>query len=129
MPKDVCDAILQLVESYQGYEGLSQDSLVFGMNKHISSTTLKRVQEQACVASGVRIIRIHDLRHSHVSLLVSMGFNPVEIAKRLGHTVEMVNNTYSHLFTSSQQSMADKLNEYAEASKEKVTLDRVTKLN
>jgi hypothetical protein len=58
-----------------------------------------------------------------------MGFNPVEIAKRLGHTVEMVNNTYSHLFTSSQQSMADKLNEYAEASKEKVTLDRVTKLN
>lgn len=40
-----------------------------------------------------------------------MGFNPFEIAKRLGHTVEMVNETYGHLFQEAQQNMINKLDE------------------
>ena len=35
--------------------------------------------------TGVRRIRLHDLRHSHASLLVEMGFQPLAIAERLGH--------------------------------------------
>jgi len=125
MPKEVSQSLENLIESYNQYEGFTVDSLVFGMNKHITSTTLKRVQEQACIESGVRIIRIHDLRHSHVSLLVSMDFNPLEIAKRLGHTVEMVNNTYSHLFTNSQDKMIDKLNELQIESQKKFEKNRI----
>lgn len=125
MPKEVSQAIEQLLESYKQYDGFSVDSLVFGVNKHITSTTLKRIQENACIESGVRIIRIHDLRHSHVSLLVSIGFNPLEIAKRLGHTVEMVNNTYSHLFTNSQDTMIDKLNQLQKKSQKKLDKNRI----
>ena len=36
-------------------------------------------------ASGVKRIRLHDIRHSHASLLVEMGFTPLAIAERLGH--------------------------------------------
>ena len=32
-----------------------------------------------------RLIRIHDLRHSHISLLIDMGFSAVAIADRVGH--------------------------------------------
>lgn len=71
--------------------------------------SIDRYKKNACIKAGVKIIRMHEFRHSHVSLLVDMGFTPVEIADRLGHTVEMVNNVYSHLFVGSQKRMADKL--------------------
>lgn len=36
------------------------------------------------MAAGVRI-RVHDLRRSHVSLLLELGFSPIAVAERMGH--------------------------------------------
>ena len=61
-------------------------------------------------ASGVKQIRLHDLRHSHASLLVEMGFTPLAIADRLGHEkIETTLNTYSHLYPNKQGELADRL--------------------
>ena len=61
-------------------------------------------------ASGVKRIRLHDLRHSHASLLVEMGFTPLAIADRLGHEkIETTLNTYSHLYPNKQGELADRL--------------------
>ncbi|MEZ3493536.1 MAG: site-specific integrase [Lachnospiraceae bacterium] len=61
-------------------------------------------------ASGVKKIRLHDIRHSHASLLVEMGFTPLAIAERLGHEkIETTLNTYSHLYPNKQGELADKL--------------------
>ena len=60
--------------------------------------------------TGVRRIRLHDLRHSHASLLVEMGFQPLAIAERLGHEkIETTLNTYSHLYPKTQAELAEKL--------------------
>lgn len=60
--------------------------------------------------TGVKRIRIHDLRHSHASLLVELGFQPLAIAERLGHEkIETTLNTYSHLYPNKQAEMADRL--------------------
>jgi len=61
-------------------------------------------------------IRLHDLRHSHASMLVEMGFSPLEIANRLGHEkIETTLNTYSHLYPDKQEKLADRLEtEYRE---------------
>lgn len=66
--------------------------------------------------SGVKRIRLHDLRHSHASMLVEMGFSPLEIANRLGHEkIETTLNTYSHLYPDKQEKLADRLDtEYKE---------------
>lgn len=66
--------------------------------------------------SGVKRIRIHDLRHSHASMLVELGFSPLEIADRLGHErIETTLNTYSHLYPNKQTKLADRLDsEYRE---------------
>lgn len=53
---------------------------------------------------------IHDLRHSHVSLLIEMGFSAVAIADRVGHESIDITYKYAHLFQSKQQEMAAKLN-------------------
>lgn len=58
----------------------------------------------------VKRIRVHDLRHSHASLLIELGFSPLAIADRLGHEkVETTLNTYSHLFPHKRDEVADKL--------------------
>lgn len=59
--------------------------------------------------SGVKRIRIHDIRHSHVSLLIDMGFTPLLIAERIGDTVDMVNNIYGHLYPNRHNEVADRL--------------------
>lgn len=60
--------------------------------------------------SGIKRIRLHDLRHSHASLLVELGFTPLAIAERLGHEkIETTLNTYSHLYPNKQGELADKL--------------------
>lgn len=60
--------------------------------------------------SGVKKIRLHDIRHSHASLLVEMGCSPLLIADRLGHEkIETTLNTYSHLYPHKQNEIAEKL--------------------
>lgn len=57
-------------------------------------------------ACGVKRIRIHDLRHSHVSLLINMGFSVLAIGNRFGHESEKITYRYAHLFPSVQDDMA-----------------------
>ena len=59
--------------------------------------------------AGVKRIRIHDLRHSHVSLLIEMGFSAVALADRVGHESIDITYRYAHLFPTRQAEMADKL--------------------
>ena len=59
--------------------------------------------------SGVKRIRVHDLRHSHVSLLINEGFTAVDIASRLGHESQEITYRYAHMFPSKQDDMADAL--------------------
>lgn len=62
--------------------------------------------QQVCKRTGVKKIRLHDLRHSHASLLVNMGLGAKVIADRLGHKrIETTLNTYSHLYKSTQDSV------------------------
>ena len=61
------------------------------------------------ILAGVKRIRIHDLRHSHVSLLIEMGFSALAIADRVGHESVDITYKYAHLFPSKQQEMAQKL--------------------
>lgn len=71
---------------------------------------LYRAMDRGSKAAGVKKIRIHDLRHSHISLLISLGFTPVDIAKRVGHESITITLRYAHMFPNAQNKMMDKLN-------------------
>ena len=56
-------------------------------------------------------MRFHDLRHSHVALLIAEGAHPAVIASRLGHTsVKTVLDVYGHLYEGLDRNAADTLN-------------------
>ena len=76
----------------------------------ITMTALLRALNKGAKAAGLPHIRVHDLRHSHASLLIEQGFSPLVIKERLGHeSIETTLNTYSHLYPTKQSEIAEKL--------------------
>lgn len=109
---DICfNKLMQLYKVHVKIIGYTADRFVFGFEKPIDENTIRRAKNKACASANIKQIRIHDFRHSHVSLLINQGFSAFDIAKRLGHSVEMVNNVYGHWFTDAQQNMVNRLNE------------------
>ena len=76
----------------------------------LSKSYLYRKMEQGSKAMGLQRIRVHDLRHSHVSLLFHLGYSAVAIASRMGHESIDITYRYAHLFPNAQQQMATDLN-------------------
>lgn len=70
---------------------------------------LHHEMDRGAKAAKVKRIRIRDLRHSHVSLLIELGYSPLAIADRLGHESTEVTMLYAHLFPNKQEGMADDL--------------------
>lgn len=80
---------------------------IFDISKGMLSSKFKT----AINKSGVKRIRIHDLRHSHASLLINAGFQPIDVADRLGHSNASITlNIYSHFYDSKRTALAKKLN-------------------
>ena len=77
----------------------------------ISKSYLHHEMGRGVKETGLKRIRIHDLRHSHVSLLIELGFSAVAIADRVGHESIEITYRYAHLFPSKQAEMANKLSE------------------
>ena len=75
----------------------------------ITKSYLHHEMDRGAKQSGVKRIRVHDLRHSHVSLLIEMGFSAVAIADRVGHESIDITYRYAHMFPSKQEEMAAKL--------------------
>ncbi len=98
-----------LVEEMQDYlnqlYGIEPDDRMFNVTK----SYLYREMNRGAEAAGVKRIRIHDIRHSAVSLLIDMGFSATAIADRVGHESIDITYNYAHLFPSKQAEMAEKL--------------------
>jgi len=98
-----------LSEEIKEYIGMLYD---IGENDRIFTITksyLHHEMDRGAKESGVQRIRIHDLRHSAISLLIEMGFSALAIAERVGHESVDITYRYAHLFPTRQTEMADKL--------------------
>ncbi len=76
----------------------------------ISKSYLHREMDRGAKLAGVKRIRIHDLRHSHVAHCIELGFSPVAIAERMGHEGINITYNYAHLYPATQKTLAEKLN-------------------
>lgn len=76
----------------------------------VSSNALRQSMKKAEIISKVHHIRIHDLRHSHASYLISQGVDIVTVSKRLGHKkVKQTLNTYAHLYKQTESKLSEVL--------------------
>ncbi|MFV0424775.1 MAG: tyrosine-type recombinase/integrase [Bacilli bacterium] len=86
-------------------------SYVFSYNNDIfAKTKIDRKFTEYTKKANLPKIRIHDLGHSHVALLIHTKEDILAIKKRLGHTdVGITLNVYGHLYDSKDREIADKL--------------------
>lgn len=103
MPAFLCDEMQDYIKSLYAVEPTDR---IFTVTK----SYLHREMDRGAREAGVKRIRIHDLRHSHISLLIDMGFTALAIADRVGHESIDITYRYAHLFPTRQAEMADKLN-------------------
>lgn len=84
---------------------------VFGGGAGLSPNMIDVYFRKGIKESGVKKIRLHDLRHSHATWLINNGVNIVAVSKRLGHKdVSTTLNTYTHLLESTDNDMMAKIN-------------------
>lgn len=102
IPDFLCDELKEYVDLI--YDA-AEDRLF-----QVSKTQLTRQLKLGAEKAGLPRIRVHDLRHSAASLLINIGYPPLAIAKRLGHSSIDITYRYAHLFPNVQGEIADRLN-------------------
>lgn len=79
---------------------LKEDSLVFSTPEGtpLRPNTVSRAWTMLAARAGVKVIRLHDARHTHASLLLKQGIHPKIVQERLGHSgIAITLDTYSHV--------------------------------
>lgn len=109
-------SIMREVEQHLGeYVGPGPDALIFTSptgNPLYRGTFWPSVWKPAITAAGLDGFRIHDLRHSYVSLMVAAGANPKEVSVWAGHSsVSFTLDRYGHLYDEHGDDVADRLDQ------------------
>lgn len=104
---DIPDFLSQEIREYVShlYEPDPTARLFEKRPQYVRSVLRDRAQK-----AGVKEIRVHDLRHSHASVLINLGANPVLVAERLGHeSPDITLKIYAHLFPNQQRDIIAKI--------------------
>ena len=119
MDKSLYKQLYEYIDFMKSYTDFSNEWFLFGGSRYLAPTTINRYKHKYFELSGVSEITIHEFRHSHVSLLINQYLKSGEndmtrfftlMSGRLGHTVDVMQRTYMHLFPQSQDSIVDILN-------------------
>lgn len=112
IPDFLYDEILSYIDKLYG---IQPEDRIFYFTKSGLEKEIKIVAHKA----GLEPIRIHDLRHSHASLLIETGAKITDISKRLGHKNPRITlETYAHLYKRSDDTIAASLNAIWENSQQ-----------
>ncbi len=96
----------EIKDFVDGHYGMPDDERLFPIVQEAVQHKMKRQIAKA----GVKNIRVHDLRHSHVAYLINKGIEPLLIKERVGHKdIRITLNTYGHLYLNQQRRVADLL--------------------
>lgn len=92
---------------------IGRDGYVFGDPKGLHPTSIEERYKKAISRSGVKYIKLHNLRHSHATWLICNGVNIVAVSKRLGHaSITQTLETYTHLLNQTDAEMMSKINSF-----------------
>ncbi|MCR5753448.1 MAG: reverse transcriptase N-terminal domain-containing protein [Acetatifactor sp.] len=104
------DFLSEELQDYVGkIYGLQESDRIF----QITKSYLEHEMERGIGLAGVKKIRLHDIRHSHASMLISqLHAEPLLVAQRLGHEkIQTTLDTYSHLYPDQSKNLANLLNQ------------------
>lgn len=104
---DIPRFLTEELRNYVAQEGIGRNDRIFKMDKGY----LYREMRRGSALAGIKRIRVHDLRHSHLSLLIEKGLNVLTIAQHMDHESIDITYRYAHLLPSGQADTAAALDE------------------
>ena len=107
MPDFLCIEMKEYIKALYGYR---KHDRIF----QISKSYLHHEMDRGAGEAGIKRIKIHGLRHSHISLLIHLGYSALAIGERVGHEAVDITYRYAHLFPTVQSDMANKLDKERE---------------
>ncbi len=111
MTNRVKEKLFNLKKLYENYENYNNTWFVFGGINPLPEASIRRKKEKACVEAKIKIIRVHDFRHSFASLLICKGERIETISELLGHgRSSTTSDIYGHLYPHVKDDAIDKLN-------------------
>lgn len=100
--------LIELLKQHKAAQKAKESDFVFCGKAPLPAETIRREFHRYSDLASVKRIRIHDLRHSHASFLISKGQDIVTVAHRLGHKdIVQTLNTYSHFMPNKQKEMLE----------------------
>lgn len=118
MSKTLKDKLFEYKKQMMQYTDYSDKWFIFGGTRFLPQTTIDRKKHQFFLESGVKEITIHEFRHSHVSLLINEYIKSgqtdttkfyIMMSNRMGHTIDVMQKVYQHLFPTVQDEIVDLL--------------------
>lgn len=123
MSKTLKDALINYYNEMSKYADFNKNWFVFGGTRFMPQITIDRKKNYYFNLANISPITIHEFRHSHVSLLINEYIKTskeknmkIDTAKfflmmsnRMGHTVDVMQRTYMHLFPTIQDEIVDLL--------------------
>lgn len=100
----ICKPLQEILKGYNG-----QKPFFFGGEIPFAENTVRHRFLVYCKKAGLEPIRLHDLRHSFVSMLIHLGANIMVVADLIGDTVEQVMKTYGHLYEEDKLDIISKI--------------------
>lgn len=116
MSKTLRTALLDYKEEVSKYTDFSKNWFIFGNSRFLPKSNIARYKTKYFTISGVKEITMHEFRHSHVSLLINeyVKSGQTDTAKfflmmsnRMGHTIQVMQDVYMHLFPTIQDEIVD----------------------
>lgn len=100
----ICDTLQNILKEYE-----PQTPFFFGGESPIHENTVSHAFDRYVNKSGVTKIRMHDLRHSFVSMCIHLGASVYVVADLIGDTVEQILKTYGHLYNEDKYEIIKKI--------------------
>ena len=105
------------------WKPLTDSDLVFSTSegKPLRPNTISRAWTMLATRAGVSVIRLHDARHTHASLMLKAGIHPKIVQERLGHaSIQITLDTYSHVSPGLQEAAAAQFDKLVSHDKNEV---------
>lgn len=118
MSKTLKEELYSYYLKQKQYTDFKESWFIFNGSTYLPLTTIDRYKHKYFIKSGIHEITIHEFRHSHVSLLINEYIKSGQtdttkfflmMSNRMGHSIEVMQKTYMHLFPSVQNEIIDLL--------------------
>ncbi len=103
------DELVAHLREHKERQGELADYLITSRNGNpVHPRNLTNSMQDVIATEGLPRLRFHDLRHTHVSLMLAAGVDIKSLQERLGHSrIETMFNIYSHLIPTRQAEIAN----------------------